>query len=400
QVAMLSGLLAAEPDARRPGAVVISAVSGMGGIGKTALAIHAAHRLRDRFPDGQLYVSLQGATSPLSPGEVLARFLRDLGVPDAAIPADDAERAARYRTEMAARRMLVVLDDAGDAAQIRPLLPGTAGCGVIVTSRSTLPGLAGALLVHLDVLDPADARALFTAIVGPARAAAEPVALTGVLDSCAGLPLAVRIAASRLRARPGWSITHLAARLADERTRLTELASGDLGIRASFGVSYQTLPAAPALVFRRLGLAHATELPLAAVAALADQTPQRTASHLDTLADAHLVTSPAADRYRQHDLLRTYAHELATQLDTEDERRAAVRRMLEWYGMQSYLAARQIRPTGRFPGAMVPAGTTAAEVTDHGQALDWFETELAGLRAAAEQAAELGLHHTAAQIGV
>ena len=271
QVKLVCDLLATAPGEGRPGAVVISAVAGMGGIGKTALAVHAAHRLRDRFPEGQLFVSLQGASSPLRPADVLARLLRDLGVPAGAIPADEAERAARYRTLIASRRMLIVLDDARDAAQVRPLLPGTAGCAVIVTSRSTLPSLPGATLLDLEVLDPDEAHALFSAIIGPTRAAAEPDATASVLASCAGLPLAVRIAASRLASRPGWSIAHLAARLADERGRLAELAAGDLAVRASFAVSYDALRPGPARVFRLLGLASAAVLSLPAIAALAGQ---------------------------------------------------------------------------------------------------------------------------------
>ena len=399
QVRMLCDALAAEPDASRPGAVVISAVSGMGGIGKTALAIHVAHRLRDRFPDGQLYVGLQGAGRPLGPGEVLARFLRALGVPDAAIPADDAERTARYRTEMAGRRMLVVLDDARDAAQVRPLLPGTEGCAVIVTSRSTLPGLAGALLLDLEVLAPAEARALFTTIVGPARAAAEPEAVGRVLDSCGGLPLAVRIAGSRLRSRPGWSIGHLGARLADARLRLAELASGDLAVRASFGVSYEALPADAALVFRRLGLADAAELPLPAIAALADLPAAETAAALEILTDGHLAGSPAPDRFRQHDLLRSYAAEVAEQAEPEAERQAAVRRLLRWYGDQAVLATWVLEPARRFPAALLPQpATEPVALSDPAAALDWYETELPALLAAARQAERAGLHDIAAQI--
>lgn len=227
---LLCDLLAAPPDSGRPGAVVISAVAGMGGIGKTALAVHVAHRLRDRFPDGQLYASLQGAASPLRPGEVLARWLPDLGDRDAAIPAAEAGRAARYRSLLAGRKVLIVLDDARDAAQVQPLLPGSSGCAVIVTSRHVLAGLAGAAQMSLDALGPDEARDLFTAIIGAPRAAAEPEATAAVLACCAGLPLAVRIAAARLASRPGWSVAHLAARLSDEQGRLAELAAGDLAV--------------------------------------------------------------------------------------------------------------------------------------------------------------------------
>jgi DNA-binding SARP family transcriptional activator/tetratricopeptide (TPR) repeat protein len=399
QVRMLCDLLAAEPEARRPGAVVISAVLGMGGIGKTALAVHVAHRLRERFPDGQLYVSLHGAARPLGPYEVLARFLRALGVPDAAIPADDAERAARYRSKMAGRRMLVVLDDACDAAQVRPLLPGTAECGVLITSRSTLPGLAAALLLDLEAFGPAEARALFTSIVGPARAVAEPEAVASVLDSCAGLPLAVRIAGSRLRSRSGWTIAHLGARLADEQLRLAELATGDLGVRASFGVSYEALTAIPALVFRRLGLADATELPLPAIAALVGLPAAEAAGALEILTDAHLVESPAPDRFRQHDLLRSYAAEVAERDEPEAERRSAVRRLLSWYGDQTVLVTWVLEPARRFPVALLPqVATEPLGLTTSAEALAWYETELPALLAAPRQAEREGLHNIAAQI--
>jgi DNA-binding SARP family transcriptional activator/tetratricopeptide (TPR) repeat protein len=403
QVRQLCELLAAAPAKDRPGAVVISAVAGMGGIGKTALAVHVAHRLRDRFPDGQLYVSLLGATSPQEPADVLARLLRELGVPDGSIPADEAGRSARYRTLVADRSMLIVLDDARDAAQVLPLLPGSASCAVIVTSRNTLPGLPGAALLGLQVLSPHEARALFTAIIGRRRAAAEPDAIAVVLASCAGLPLAVRIAASRLASRPGWSIAHLGARLADERSRLAELTAGDLAVRASFAVSYEALPAdgqEPARVFRLLGLPGSSDLGLPAIAALAGRPAAEVAAALETLADACLAESPAPERFRLHDLLRSYAAELAESTDSEDDRNAALGRMLRWFGGQAVIAGQVLAPARGFPVIVPVQAAAPAAMTDPAQALDWFETELANLTATTRRAAELGLHDVAAQVAL
>ncbi|HEX4091888.1 MAG TPA: tetratricopeptide repeat protein [Trebonia sp.] len=403
-VRTLCDLLGAEPAAGRPGAVLISAITGMGGIGKTALAVHAAHRLSDRFPDGQLFIGLQGTTGPMRASEVLARFLRDLGVPDAAIPAGEADRAARYRTALAGRRVLIVLDDARDAAQVRPLLPGTAGCAVIVTSRGTLSGLSGATPLELGVLDEAESRELFTAIVGPARAAAEPSAVAAVLASCAGLPLAIQIAAGRLAARPTWRIAHLATRLADERSRLAELSVGDLAVPASFAVSYDDLPAAdgpggrdPARVFRLLGLPAGTALSLPAVVALAGQPVEEVSAALETLTEAHLLECPAPDRYRLHDLLRSYAADLARRAIDETERKAAVVRMLQWYGAQAAAAARVLAPSDRFVVSGPFAAASLLALAGPAQALDWFETELANLMGAVRQAADLGLDDTAAR---
>ena len=184
--------------------------------------MHAAHRVRGSFPDGQLYVDLLGATPhPLPAADVLARFLRDLGVDGRDIPVDEAERAARYRTTLAGRRMLVVLDNARDAAQVRPLLPGTASCAVLVTTRSRMPDLASTRLVDLNVLDDDEALTLFTRVVGDQRAAAEPEATAELLLACAGLPLAIRICAARLATRSGWTIRTMANRLRDEHRRLT-----------------------------------------------------------------------------------------------------------------------------------------------------------------------------------
>jgi DNA-binding SARP family transcriptional activator len=408
QVKLLCDLLAATQNPGRRGAVVISAVAGMGGIGKTALAVHVAHRLRERFPDGQMYVSLGGATSPLQPGLVLARLLHDLGDLDTAIPAREADRATRYRSLLADRRMLIVLDDARDAAQVRPLLPGSAGCAVIVTARGGLAGLAGAVQLNLNVLDANEARDLFAAIIGAERAAAEPEAAAAVLACCAGLPLAVRIAASRLASRPSWSIAHLAAKLADERNRLAELTAGDLAVRASFSVSYGALAASPgsngnadpARVFRLLGLPEdMTVLSLPAIAALAGQPATEVASALETLADAHLLESPAPDRYRLHDLLRRYAAELVASTDGTDQRGAALSRMLIWYGEQAVIAARLLAPT-EFPDVIPASAASPTTMIDAADALEWYEAELANLSAAVRQAAACGLPAIAAQIPV
>ena len=211
QVKRLSDLLSGTGASGDPGAVRIAVVAGAGGLGKTSLAVHAAHRVRRRFPDGQLYVDLLGATAaPLLPADVLARFLRDLGVDGRDIPVDEDERAARYRTTLAGRRMLVVLDNARDAAQVRPLLPGSASSAVLVTTRSRMPDLASTKLVDLNVLDDDEALKLFVKVVGEQRAAAEPEATAELLDACAGLPLAIRICAARLVTRSGWTIRAMA----------------------------------------------------------------------------------------------------------------------------------------------------------------------------------------------
>jgi DNA-binding SARP family transcriptional activator len=258
QIGWLTGVLA---RAGREGPVRVAAITGAGGMGKTALAIRVAHELRGEFPDGQFFIELKGSLDqPLAAADALARMLRHLGVADAALGKDEAELAAEYRSRVADQRLLIVLDDAGDAAQVRPLLPGTASSSVLITSRSWLPGLEGCRLLELDVLADAEAWALFAGIGGAERVAAEPAATASVLAACAGLPLAVRIAASRLITRPGLDIGSLARRLADEGRRLEELKVGDLAVRAAFQVSYDALRSAPgpaddpARGFRLLGL--------------------------------------------------------------------------------------------------------------------------------------------------
>ena len=327
-------------------------VAGAGGLGKTALAVHAAHALRPAFPDGQLYVSLLGASQqPLPPDEVLARLLRDLGVPGTRIPVGQEERAALYRTCLAGRQLLILLDDAKDAAQVRPLLPGTASAAVIVTSRHRLADLAGSRLLDLDVLDEDEARLLFTRMIGAERAGAEPGPVAEVLAACAGLPLAIRIAGARLTARRGWSVQTLAGRLADQRRRMDELTAGDLAVRACFQVSFDALPrpaqpggADPAHVFRLLGVWQGPSIGLPAVAALAGLPEETVADALEVLVDTNLLDCPAPDRYRFHDLLRAYAAGRAQADEPPGAVQDAIRRVLTWYLRAADAAGAAVSP--------------------------------------------------------
>jgi DNA-binding SARP family transcriptional activator len=399
QVKQLYDLFSQGRGRSRPGAMMISAIAGAPGMGKTALAIHVAHLVADMFPDGQLYVSLQGASGPVEPFEVLGRFLRDLGVPDSAIPAGQDERAGRYRTLLAGRRLLVVLDDARDAAQVRPLLPGSATCAVITTSRHDLTSLAGAVPLSLDVLGYDEACALFTAIAGGERVSGEPDATASVLAYCGGLPLAIRIAATRLASRPLWSIASLAGLLSDESSRLSALTGGDVAVRTSFAVSYRTLLASDpdtARVFRLLGLAGTTTISVPAAAALADRPQGQAGQALEILADAHLVESAGRMRYRLHDLLRIYAGELAGADGTSEQRRDAVRRMLTWYCQRAIAAD---RAHAQSAAAYSPSGADpAAAFPSPREALDWCEAERANLVIAARRAAELDMPGIAARL--
>jgi hypothetical protein len=258
QVKALSELLSGA--GQRPGVVPVGVLTGPGGVGKTSLAVHVAHLVRDRFPDGQLVVRLGGAgPNPAEPGQVLSRFLRDLGIDSATEPAGEAERSAQFRSMLAGRRVLILLDDARDNAQVAPLIPGTSGCAVIVTSRNPLSDVPGARQVPLTALTGDQALKLLSRIIGASRMRAGEQAAAAVTELCAGLPLALRIAGSRLAARPHWRIEDLAGRLANATARLDELAIGDLSVRASFDVSYGNLPhkdaaVPPARAFRLLSL--------------------------------------------------------------------------------------------------------------------------------------------------
>jgi tetratricopeptide (TPR) repeat protein len=372
--------------------------------------VHAAHRVRAGFPDGQLYVDLLGATpQPVLPADVLARFLRDLGVDGRDIPVDEDERAARYRTVLAGRRILVVLDNARDAAQVRPLLPGSASCAVLVTTRSRMPDLASTRLVDLNVLDDDEALVLFTKIVGDERAAAEPEATAELLLACAGLPLAIRICAARLASRSGWTIRAMAGRLRDEHRRLDELRAGDMAVRASFEVSFASLPAAdqaagvaPADAFRMLGLWQGPSISAAAAAALFGTREYEAEDALEALVDAHLLESATADRYKFHDLLRVYSSERAVADLPGSDREAALGRLLGWYMCTADAAGAAVSPRYRYN---MPLATSQDDAPPPGfpgaqEALAWYDSERANVLAATRQAAAAGRHDIAWRLPV
>jgi len=401
---LTSGAEARGPEADKtaagPGALPVVLVVGSGGLGKTALAVHAAHRVAARFPDGQLYAGLLGATNPADPADILARFLRDLGIDPAHIPLGEEERAAQYRTRLAGKRVLIVLDDAGDAAQVQPILPGSPTCAVLATSRRHMPELVGAKTLDIGVLPPEEARGLFARVAGEGRVRAEPAATDQVLSACAGLPLAVRVAGARLATRGGSTVRMLADRLSDERRRLDELRVGNLAVRASFEVSFASLPRPggpggvdPARMFRLLGLWTGASISLPAATALIGQADGDTADALEVLIDAHLLECPAPDTYRFHDLLRVYAADRARTEEAEDDRREAMVRLLTWYLHSAEAAARIIFPyytpvpLGRPPPSVWPLGFASLDA-----ALAWCEAERAGLAAATRLAGEWGLH--------
>jgi tetratricopeptide (TPR) repeat protein len=353
----------------------------MAGIGKTALALRAAHRLVDRFPDGCLFIDLHGHTgkiAPVDPGQALDRLLHALGVPGDRIPADPEDRAALYRSELVGKRVLVVLDNARNGAQVRPLLPGAPGCLVLVTSRRRLSALDDATVLSLDVLPPADAAALFGRVAGEHRVAGHDRAVEQIVDLCGRLPLAVRIAAARLRHRPLWTPSQLAKRLDREHTRLGELADSDRNVAAAFAVSYRDLDDDHRRMFRLLGLHPGSDLDLYAVAALAATGLDAAERLVEDLLDAHLLGQAIRGRYRFHDLVRAYAARLAAEQDSDADREAALTRLLEYYLHGTGAAVGKILPSQRRRAPPLrPSTTLVPPMVSTGDALGWLDAERA-----------------------
>jgi DNA-binding SARP family transcriptional activator/tetratricopeptide (TPR) repeat protein len=378
-------------DQDQPASVVV--ISGTAGVGKTALALRWSRRMADQFPDGQLWVNLRGydRRPSVGPGAGLVLLLRALGIKDAEIPPDIDSRAGLYRSVMDGRRMLVVIDNAGTADQVRPLLPGSPSSVVLVTSRDELVGLVadGAQALRLDLFSAEEADDLLRRRLGNARIEAEPRATKEILERCARLPLALAIAAARVAQRPQLPMAVFAHQL---QAALDELASADAAtdIRAVFSWSYRTLSQPAARLFRLLAVHPGPDVSIDAVTSLAEVPA---GSLLNELTTAHLVTEHSPGRYTMHDLLRAYVCELTQEFDSTASRRKALRHVLDHYLGMAHAAAMLIDPArdAIIPGAAPPP----ASLKDRAQALDWFNTEYPNLLAAITRAADRGLdHHT------
>ncbi|HEX3650925.1 MAG TPA: BTAD domain-containing putative transcriptional regulator [Pseudonocardiaceae bacterium] len=385
--------LAAQAGDGTPAALVISAIDGMGGVGKTTLAVRLAHQLAPNYPDGQYFVDLHGFTrdvDPVPPEQALGSLLLASGVPNELIPPGADRRLAMWRAQTAGQRALVVLDNAADAAQARSLLPGSPGVLVIVTSRRKLTALAGARSLSLDVLPEADAVALFTVIAGDQRCAAEPAAVADAVRLCGGLPLAIRIAAARLRDRQGWRVADLVTRLADQRRRGQVLAAGDQDVTAVLTVSYHCLDPRRQRLFRLLSLHPGTDVDAYSAAALTGEDPDEAERLLESLLDDNLLRQDVAGRYYFHDLVRDCARQLGAEHDGDDARA----RLLDYYVGAVHTWA------SRFGRGLFHLETTATirPASADQEAVANLAAEYANLGAVLRFAAEHGWHRHAWQL--
>ncbi|GAA3142129.1 BTAD domain-containing putative transcriptional regulator [Planomonospora alba] len=367
-------------------------IDGMAGIGKTTLAVRAAHRLADRFPDGQLFIDLRahtGGQEPLPASAALEILLRQLGLTD--IPVAESERSALWRAELARRRLIAVLDNAADGEHVRPLLPGVSDSLLLITSRRRLVDLDGAHALSVEALPSRDAAALFESVVGE-RAVAEPEAVREVLELCGYLPLAIRIAAARLQHRPRWTVSYLAGRLHDERRRLGELATSERSVAAAFTVSYEQLGTAEQRMFRLLGRAPGPDIEPHAAAALAGVPVPEAEDLLENLLDAHMLLQREPGRYTLHDLLREHARSLAG--DDGDD--GALMRLLLHYLHRSRSAVKQLFPH-RVPDRpnMPPEITPVEPIGGAAEAIGWLDAERANIIATVVHGPEVCISHLA-----
>ncbi|MQA80740.1 MAG: tetratricopeptide repeat protein [Streptosporangiales bacterium] len=380
-------------------AVRIVAIGGRGGVGKTSLAIRAGHELADAFPDGQLYADLRETNIDDRSAKVLTRFLRALGFSGLQVPNDPQERAELYRTTLADRRVLVILDGVTAEDQVVPLLPGGPGCAVITTSRRRLSGLPGARLVDVDVFDTDHSIELLARTVGKERIVAEGDSAAELATFCEGLPLALRIAGARLASRPHWRIAHLVARLADEARRLDELAHHGLELRSNIALSVQELSDDAQRLFRLFALVQAPDAPSWTAAALLDTDLESGVEVLESLVDANLVTAvdfpdSRGQRYRYHDLVRVYAAERLASTESAAEREAALARLLGgWLALAEEAHRKDYGGDftilhGSAPRWRPPDGVAAAHIDDP---YEWFEVERRALVAAVRQSAAAGM---------
>ncbi|GAA1314768.1 AfsR/SARP family transcriptional regulator [Saccharothrix xinjiangensis] len=385
-------------DGQEAWGMPIVAVSGRGGVGKSTLATRAAHQLSARYPDGQLYADMCSANGNDHTAKLLARFLRALGVAGSAVPDDVEERVELYRSKLSGKRVLVVLDAVTDEAQVRSLLPGSASCAVIVTSRVRLSGLPGARQLHLDAFDEAKSLELLTRVVGRERVEAEPDAAVELVRLCDGLPLALRIAGARLASRPHWRLAGLVRRLHDEARRLDELAHHGLELRSTFALTHRLLDECARRLFRLCSLVSAPDFPGWTAAALLDTTAADAEEVLESLVEAQLVDTVqyggASPRYRLHDLIRVYAAEKLQEDSTEEERAAALGRVLGgWLALAEEAHRREYG--GDYTilhGGAARRLPDARELDDHlGEPAHWWEAERRALVAAVRQAAGAGL---------
>ena len=406
-VSVLNALLVndSETSART---AVISAISGTAGVGKTALAIHWAHRVRDAFPEGELYLDLHGYdfASPTTPSQALTYFLLALGVRPAEVPGDEDAKAALYRTLLHERRMLIILDNAASPQQVRPLIPGSDSCFTLITSRSRLAGLTATYPVErlsLDLLSLEESLNLLRSILGDSRVAAEPLEAKRLVELCVRLPLALRIVAERLVINPS-TLGKVVADLSASASLLDDLSVIDddrLAVRVVFDWSYGGLSAEEALTFRRVGLHAGADISNLAVTALTRLDERANQLSLDRLLSVNLLEQKTPGRYSFHDLLRIYAQDRCRKDDSEEHSNQALHHLLLWYLHCAELASRQLMPQRtRLSPSSLPSGMSLPQFNTYPDALDWCEAERANLALAVIQAREKGFNELAWQLPV